>query len=205
MAPSWHEILRAVICLMLICCLISCGQTPKYDIDALKPMAASAVRDKGIHDITPLRGERGPLRLHQDGDVYECSMCHDGFEGDLGEEALQGAHAAITFDHGRNVFCLNCHHPKNSDAYDNFRDEEIPGDQPTQLCAKCHGLHYREWRQDIHGRVNLYWDKKYGEQVKLDCIQCHDPHRPKIPSMKPEPPPVLTRFDRNAPKGSPHD
>ena len=72
-------------------------------------------------------------------------------------------------------------HPANADAYDNFGDAEIPGDQPTMLCAKCHGPHYREWGLDVHGRVNGHWGAEWGEQRKLDCIQCHDPHDPKPP------------------------
>ncbi len=156
------------------------------------------VRDvsQGIYDTTPIRGERGPLRLHMDGDAFECSFCHEeGFTGDLSEEALEDQHADITFDHGANLLCLNCHNPKNSNAYVYHDGSEIPGDEPTQLCAKCHGPHYREWQHDVHGRVNKYWDKEFGDQKKLDCIQCHDPHQPRFPQMAPEPPPVLTRFD----------
>ena len=155
----------------------------------------------GIHDTTPIRGERGPLRLHRDGDAYECSMCHEGFAGDLGDAALEGEHADITFDHGLNLFCINCHHPGNSDVFVHHDGSEIPGDEPTRLCAKCHGPHFREWTLDVHGRVSGHWAASQGEQTKLDCIQCHDPHRPKFPPMAPEPPPVLTRFDLDAPGG----
>lgn len=156
------------------------------------------VRDvsKGIYDTEPLRGERGPLRLHMDGDEYECSFCHEeGFVGDKSKEALEDQHSNITFDHGANLLCLNCHNPKNSDAYVYHDGSEIPGDQPDRLCAKCHGPHYREWQHSVHGRVNKYWDPKYGQQVKLHCIQCHNPHHPKFPQITPNPPPVLTRFD----------
>jgi len=150
----------------------------------------------GIHETTPIRGERGPLRLHMDGDAFECSFCHEeGFTGDLSEAALEGQHADITFNHGANLLCLNCHNPKDSDAYVYHDGSEIPGDQPNRLCAKCHGPHYREWQHDVHGRVNTYWDKEFGDQKKLDCIQCHDPHQPSFPKMEPEPAPVLTRFN----------
>ncbi len=164
------------------------------------------VRDvsQGIHDIAPVRGERGPLRLHRDGDEYACSDCHDGFEGDLGEEALEGEHSDITFNHGLNLLCLNCHHPENSDVFVYHDGSEIPGDQPTQLCAKCHGPHYREWRMSVHGRENRV---SVGDEVvakKLDCIQCHNPHRPKFEPMIPERPPVHTRFALK-PGGAHHD
>ena len=182
--------------------LVACAANP--------PAATTATlyeRDTtgGIHDLSPMRGERGALRLHMDGDEFECVMCHEGFSGDLGQAALEGTHAAIEFDHGANLLCLNCHHPVNSGAYVNHDGSEIPGDEPTRLCAKCHGPHRREWERDVHGRVNRYWDQAYGEQKKLTCIECHDPHRPKFPKMKPERSPVLTRFDLASPAGERHD
>ncbi|HNR29762.1 MAG TPA: hypothetical protein PKI11_02635 [Candidatus Hydrogenedentes bacterium] len=173
------------------------------------PDAAASLYERdvsaGIHDITPLRGERGPLRLHVDDDAFECSGCHDGFSGDLSEAAIEGEHKNIVFAHGRNLLCLNCHHPENSDVYLDHGGGEIPGDQPTLLCAKCHGPHYREWEHGVHGRVNHFWDARFGPEKNLDCIQCHDPHHPRIPEMKPEPPPVLTRFDHPAKGDSAHE
>lgn len=148
-----------------------------------------------IHDTTPVRGNPGPLRLHVDEDAYECSICHEGFSGDMGAEALEGEHANITFDHGLNLLCLNCHHPENSDVYVYHDGSEIPGDDPTQLCAKCHGPHYKEWNLGIHGRASGAWSPDRGEQSKLNCIQCHDPHRPAFQPMRPQRPPVNTRFD----------
>lgn len=191
--PETGTVLRIVTVTILACgFLCSCSGDP-----GASSTARLYERDvtAGIHDVTPLRGERGPLRLHVDGDAYECSGCHDGFTGDLSEAALEGEHKNITFDHGRNLLCLNCHHPGNSDAYLDFGGGEIPGDAPTLLCAKCHGPHYREWQHSVHGRVNLFWDARFGQEKRLDCIQCHDPHRPRFPQVKPEPPPVLTRFD----------
>lgn len=147
-----------------------------------------------VHDITPLRGEPGPLRLHRDGDEEQCSTCHDKLSWRQGAVALAGEHRDITFDHGLNVFCLNCHHPKNSDVYVHYDGSEIPGDEPNRVCAKCHGPHFRDYGLGVHGRVNGYWNADLGEQTMLACIQCHDPHRPKFPLIRPEPPPALTRF-----------
>jgi hypothetical protein len=73
---------------------------------------------------------------------------------------------------------------------------EIPGDQPTRLCAKCHGPHFREWEMGIHGRVNGYWEARLGPQEYLNCIDCHDPHRPRFQGIAPVSAPVLTRFEK---------
>jgi len=160
-------------------------QTPLYKRDV----------SGGLYDIVPVRGPVRPLRLHRDGDAFECTTCHDGFEGDHTEEALKGEHKDLAFNHGMNLRCLNCHNPKNSMAYVAYDGSEIPADQPTRLCAKCHGPLYREWQAGVHGRINGAWSPDFGEQTKLECIQCHNPHHPKFEPMVPYPPPVLTRFD----------
>lgn len=187
---------------LLLCGLVGCSR-PDLSQDET---AGLYVRDVsgGLHDTTPVRGERDPLGLHRDGEVYECSMCHEGFEGDLGEAALQGEHSDIVFDHGRNVLCLNCHHPSNADLFVDFGGAEIASDTPTLLCAKCHGPHYREWSLDVHGRVSGFWGASQGVQAKLDCIQCHDPHWPKFKAMVPQGPPVYTRFDVISKEGISH-
>jgi hypothetical protein len=148
-----------------------------------------------IHDITPVRGTPGPLRLHRDGSEAKCSTCHNGYSGNQSDAAREDAHPDITLDHGLNLLCLNCHHRSNSDVYIYHDGSEIPAEEPTRLCAKCHGPHFRDYTLGIHGRKNGYWNAALGEQVKLDCIQCHDPHRPRFQPIKPYPPPVLVRFD----------
>ena len=104
-------------------------------------------------------------------------------------------HANIDFDHGMNSRCLNCHNANNPDTFINHDGSEIPSDQPSDLCWKCHGPQHRDWVIGIHGRTNGHWAPQFGEQHKLDCIQCHDPHKPHFPMMAPDPSPVLTRFE----------
>lgn len=182
--------------LVLALAAASCGSDPDTEGSApLYKRPTGAV----IHDTTPLRGEVGALRLHRDGSEAKCSSCHDGFAHGVGEAALQGEHSDLTFDHGLNLLCLNCHHPENSDAYLYHDQSEIPGDEPNRLCAKCHGPHFRDFKLGVHGRTNGYWNAKLGEQKRLACIQCHDPHRPMFPRIQPEPGPGLTRFAAQSP------
>lgn len=168
--------------------------------------ASSALYERevshGIHPIEPVRGALRPLALKVEEDSFACSMCHEGFAGDLNEAALEGAHQNITFDHGLNLRCLNCHNPANSDAYVNHDGSEIPAEQPNALCAKCHGPHFREWNLGVHGRINGVWSEDFGEQMKLACVQCHDPHKPAFDPMVPAEAPVLTRFQRTG-EGAP--
>jgi hypothetical protein len=71
----------------------------------------------------------------------------------------------------------------------------IPWDQPQLLCAKCHGPVYRDWQHGSHGRLNGYWDKTRGPQIRRRCIECHDPHTPPFTPLKPAPRPNTLRMD----------
>ncbi len=195
-----HEAYRLAVAAALAVSAVSCSVHETFAPGSAMQKRVTA--DVNSYNVTPVRGDRRPLRLHRDGDAFECTVCHDSFPDDIGLKALEGEHKDIVFDHGLNLRCLNCHHPKNSMAYVYHDGSEIPDDQPTRLCAKCHGPHYREWMLGIHGRINGYWTAKLGEQEKLDCIQCHDPHRPRIHAMAPEPPTILTRFEAT-PNGEP--
>ena len=109
-------------------------------------------------------------------------------------DELQVEHENIKLNHGNNRYCLNCHHEKNRKAFVDYDGSEIAEQDVVLLCAKCHGPKYRDWKAGVHGRQNGYWDESKGEQTRLRCIQCHDPHEPVYQSMKPLPP--LTYPDR---------
>lgn len=141
-----------------------------------------------------VREVSGGLALHRDGDAYECSMCHEGFSNDPNLKPLEGEHADLVFDHGLNTDCLSCHNPTNSDAFLNHDGTELASDQSTMLCSKCHGVVFRDWEKGLHGRMSSVWNASFGERKNMDCIECHDPHTPGFPSMKPDPAPALSRL-----------
>ena len=143
-------------------------------------------------DYRPLRGELRPLRLRRGmptGFIYKCSECHRAFQTPRRFDQRLAEHRDIVLDHGRNDYCLNCHHQTNRDAYVTHDGREIPADEPAQLCAKCHGIVYRDWEAGAHGRRHGHWDPAQGEREQLLCIQCHDPHAPKIEGLTPLPGP----------------
>ena len=152
-----------------------------------------------VFDTAPVRDVGEELRYRQGQFVFRCSECHQDFESLPTANNPQGAHASIMarFDHGRNLYCMNCHHQTNRNVYVDHIGAEIPGDQSGRLCSKCHGPMYRDWEEGIHGRQNGHWDATFGPRTKLQCIQCHDPHLPKFPQMTPDPPPVSSRFVGN--------
>ncbi len=136
-------------------------------------------------DTQPVRGEFQPLRLKRYGFVFKCTECHQTFRSPVERRVLVAEHTDLKLDHGRNDYCFNCHHLTNRGAYSAHDGSEISSDEPTELCAKCHGLVYRDWEIGAHGRVAGYWDRTKGQADRLFCIQCHDPHAPKFPKIAP--------------------
>jgi len=147
-------------------------------------------------DYRPIRGDYRPLRLRREdgtGFVYKCSECHRTFATSRRYPLPIAEHRNIQLQHGKNDYCLNCHHRTNRDAYVAHDGSEIPADRPAELCGKCHGLVYRDWQAGAHGRRQGYWDESRGERFRLLCIQCHDPHAPRFPKLAPLGGPHLAR------------
>jgi hypothetical protein len=135
-------------------------------------------------DRTPPRQTKG-LDLVKMGWSYNCMQCHKLLPAKWHHDRPMVEHENIHLDHGANRFCLNCHHATNRNAFADYDGSEIAEQDVVQLCAKCHGPIYRDWKAGVHGRRNGFWSKEKGVQTQLRCIQCHDPHQPKFQAMKP--------------------
>jgi len=134
--------------------------------------------------------------------TFECNACHRIIPPPANTHVRTATqHREVVLKHGINTWCLNCHHPQNRNVLVNDRGEEIPWDQPQRLCAKCHGPVYRDWLHGAHGRTNGYWDTSRGEQSRRKCIECHDPHQPPFPPMRPAPGPETLRMGPQGPGG----
>ena len=161
-------------------------------------------------DYTPIRGERHALRLHRPDFTYKCTECHQSAKSTSGRERVVSEHTRIALDknlddfapmpnswsgefphsnlvleHGRNDSCFNCHNKDKRSTYIAHDGREIPTEQSEQLCAKCHGLTIRDHLFGAHGRRGGYWNEDMGPLERLDCVQCHDPHRPVFPQLRP--------------------
>lgn len=144
-------------------------------------------------DRSPIRGEFQPLRLRRGSFEFKCSECHRLFESPSRQEKRVAEHTDLILDHGRNNYCFNCHHKTNRDVYTDHDGSEIPSNEPARLCAKCHGTTYRDWLVGAHGKVIETWNPAQRDEKRVLCIQCHDPHSPKFPELKPMPGPVRGR------------
>lgn len=139
-------------------------------------------------DKTPPRRTEG-LDLVKMGWTYNCMDCHKLLQAKWHYDRPMVEHETVKLDHGNNRFCLNCHHPTNRNAFVDYDGSEIRESDVVLLCAKCHGTTYRDWKAGVHGRKNGYWDASKGDQTRLRCIQCHDPHQPKFKAVNPLPAP----------------
>ncbi len=126
-----------------------------------------------------------PPTIKMGGFERTCMSCHRMFppREDTPERFLQHSH--VTLNHGINDRCRNCHWEKDRDRLVLRGGDVIGYNDVVKLCAKCHGLIFRDWQRGAHGRTNGYWDAERGEVRRLVCTQCHDPHNPRVPAMNP--------------------
>jgi len=143
-------------------------------------------------DTTPPRATKG-LDLVKMGWTYDCMECHRIVEVKWHRDRVRVEHEGITLQHGNNRFCLNCHNSTNMNAFVDYDGSAIAQQDVVLLCAKCHGTTYRDWREGAHGRRNGFWDTARGDQTRLRCIQCHDPHHPKFKALEALPAPSYPR------------
>lgn len=124
---------------------------------------------------------------------YPCADCHRLTGG--AEDRKGSYHYEIDYqhfsNHGTNN-CLVCH-----DGGDrNFLRLPATGSLVTfnesyRLCLSCHGDKKADYDAGIHGKDVGGWAS--AQQVRLQCVDCHNPHSPKIKPMVPLPPPVKPR------------
>ena len=184
------QLLKNLVVICLILPIYSCSQT-NNQVNTEKYNYVASTND--WLDTTPVRGDIGPLLIKRTGFEYTCNECHQDLNSRQKYYQPAGEHRNISLDHGLNVSCLNCHHQEDRNYYSDYGDGKIAPEESYRVCMKCHGPIYRDWEANIHGRVNGYWDAGLGPQLKLDCVQCHDPHSPQFKPLVPMPKPEFSR------------
>jgi formate-dependent nitrite reductase cytochrome c552 subunit len=116
-----------------------------------------------------------------------CSTCHSVREPNLANRTpadLDQFHQHMQMAHG-NLACYACHHPQDADSLRLADATTVSYTDTMTLCAQCHGTQARDYEHGAHGGMNGYWDLSRGPRTRNHCIDCHDPHVPKFPAMKP--------------------
>ncbi|MBL8867969.1 MAG: hypothetical protein KF873_23440 [Gemmataceae bacterium] len=132
-----------------------------------------------------------------------CANCHATkpavADAKLGSP-LKLFHQGLIGQHGT-LSCVSCHNP--TDGYASLRladGKSVPYAEVMTLCAQCHGPQFRDYQHGAHGGMTGYWDLSKGSRVRNNCVDCHDSHAPKYPTVTPAPGPN----DRN-PSGGGHE
>lgn len=146
-----------------------------------------------IRNATPVRTplERPERKLENF--TLQCNECHRSLPTPYAAGGLWNSHTDIHMAHGINHRCLNCHHTTNREVFADDDGKEIPWNHPELVCAKCHGPVFRDWQHGAHGRTNGFWDADRGESRRLTCVQCHNPHSPRFPTLASDPGPHTLR------------
>jgi hypothetical protein len=132
-----------------------------------------------------------------------CATCHatkpSAADTKLGVQ-LKQFHQGLIGQHG-NLSCVSCHNP--ADGYATLRladGKSVPYSEVMMLCAQCHGSQFRDYQHGAHGGMTGFWDRTKGSRARNNCIDCHDAHAPKFPTVSP----VSSPNDRN-PSGGGHE
>ena len=170
----------AVIALfgMGLCWALQHGVAAPATEDAAAPQdAQDPDSDRAGREVLELTTGLGGFRM-------PCVECHRHLGSPPGgkDPVARGPeiHKHVVLEHGENNRCFNCHHP-DSDKYGSFVSHDgsvIPLEHVEQLCAKCHGPHYRAWKQGAHGQRTGHWNPDLGPQKTAHCNACHHPHQP---------------------------
>jgi hypothetical protein len=145
------------------------------------------------------------IRMKADLSDFDCYGCHEKgkpptLRFDTNHNIIvPKEHSDVVMGHGqhnRNNNCFNCHDEQNLLALQTRDGRELKLEESPPLCGSCHGPTYRDWEAGAHGRTGGYWKSDMGELRRQICVDCHNPHSPKIPSRKPLPPPHPLRPSR---------
>jgi hypothetical protein len=120
-----------------------------------------------------------------------CATCHAGLAAravEPGSAAPAPArfHTGIELRHGAKT-CRTCHRPPGFESFHLADGEPVDPANVMRLCGQCHATRLREYEAGAHGGMSGYWDLGRGPRVRNHCLDCHDPHAPKVPQVIPAP------------------
>ncbi|MCG8649472.1 MAG: hypothetical protein MI861_06550, partial [Pirellulales bacterium] len=116
-----------------------------------------------------------------------CSTCHSVRDPDYSNRApsdLKQFHQDMPLAHGT-IACYSCHNPDDADTLRLADTTVVPYPEVMTLCAQCHGPQAKDYAHGVHGGMTGYWDTSRGPRSRNNCIDCHDPHVPAFPKMRP--------------------
>jgi hypothetical protein len=194
---AFFSILRAATTSMVVALAVGCNDTSATS-------ASSTGFSSGSPVLSTTEAPSYGVKIHQPeappmiatGDIDEhgrpvqanCATCHatrpPNPKARLGSPLVL-FHQGDLGPHG-NLTCISCHEP--SDGYRSLRladGSNLPYSEVMQLCAQCHGPQFRDYKHGAHGGMTGYWDLTKGGRERNNCIDCHHPHAPAYPKVRP--------------------
>jgi len=188
-----------LLALFTVPTLSYCGQPhgPGGADEPMETVTEAVVEVVPVPDVTGTeQAEQFPVPLKPlPKTITPCRACHGpekDFKINWTREEVLRVHTNIRLKDGhQRLWCLDCHNPDERDFLLPLSSGKlIPFKDSYELCGKCHGPKYRDWRHGIHGKRTGFWN---GKKAYLLCVQCHNPHAPKFKPMEPMPPPKKPR------------
>lgn len=168
------------------------------DLSSAESVASATMEKKpALHPITIKPGpamprlDTGLKDAKGEAITAACSTCHSTTAPNPARSTahdLFQAHAGLNYKHG-NLTCLSCHNAKDYDSLHLADGRRVPFPDVMALCAQCHGTAMRDYLHGSHGGMNGHWDLSRGPRVRNNCVNCHDPHHPEFPLVRPVLPP----------------
>jgi hypothetical protein len=172
--------------------LLGCNKAPEIDEARLAEIheRVQTSRPDGAEARTPPPFEVASRIAHlEEVDWFPCSDCHEEQDPNPNVRRLRREHDDIDPGHGNGRFwCLSCHHPEDKDYLVGLDGSKISFDESFKLCGSCHFEQERDFLFGAHGRRVGGW---LGDRTYLTCVECHDPHTPKMEPRQPLPPPSI--------------
>lgn len=191
-SPSRRALTSAVLvlaCAGLAQWLVGCAPEPHTSATTL---GTEPAKDRFPVTIRKPSGspaiKTGTFDEHGRPVTIACATCHTtkpvNPDAKLGE-ALKQFHQGLIGKHG-NLSCVSCHNP--AEGYGSLRladGKSVPYPEVMSLCAQCHGPQFRDYQHGAHGGMSGHWDLTKGGRMRNNCVDCHDPHAPKYPTVTP--------------------
>ena len=151
-----RHVFRVLFVLLLVIVGITLGRS------FLVPRSYGTYGSYRYDNVAEQASARPPLH----GGMTSCGECHD----DRLKKVLAGAHHRVS--------CEICHGPLGLHVKDGDVVGDMPVDRSFTLCARCH--------RKIDGRPAAFPEVVLEQHVTTGplegkiCLDCHDPHSPKL-------------------------
>ena len=170
---------------------LSNNESGQPESDASEKTVVPVVQEHSVVIRKPIAAptfRTGTFDEHGNAVTVACATCHKikpaNPESKLGA-ALTLLHQDLIGKHG-SLSCVSCHNP--NDGYSSLKladGKSVAFSEVMTLCAQCHGPQFRDYQHGAHGGMTGHWDLAKGPRTRNNCIDCHDPHSPKYPTVAP--------------------